>query len=268
MKKGIFSIALVLALVATMFLGSIALADDPTEVTVTWDGTGGVGVDVDTGDAFAGFVTLGDNISGAYTATDSNNNPYSYGVDNFSAYLNASVINGYINTGNLRTDSYEGMYGNAGQNSWSSVWVDGGSASMAYRTTTNYAKMVDASYTYQLLGGHNIVVDATSYDIQRGILDGRGNSGILNAWGSGSATLDCMSAEASGVWDLVFGRGAGCYTDANYTATGSGHFDVTGTGNTSVVFNGLGISSGGGSLAIIADFINNFSINDYSLTAK
>jgi hypothetical protein len=251
-KSKIFSIALVLALMATMFLGSVVLADDPTEVSVTWDGSGGVGVDVNTGDAFAGVVTSGSHIGGSFITTDFNNNPYGYGVDSFDACLNASVINGYINTGNLRTDSFEGMYGNAGQNSWSSVSVDGGSASMAYHTTSNYA----------------IIVDATYYNIDRGILDGGDNSGVLNAWGSGSATLDCMSSEASGVWDLVFGRGAGCYTDANYTATGSGHFDVTGTGNTSVVFNGLGISSGGGSLSIIADFVNSFSINDYSLTAK
>lgn len=264
MKRLLISIVLAIAL--TLCLGGVALADDPTTVTTTWDGSGVVVVTADTGDAFAGVSTGGDGINGSYAATDSNNNPYGYGVDNFSAYLNAYVEDGYIDTGCLRTDS-TGMYGSDGQESWSFVGVVGGSASMAYRTTTNFAAMKDCGYTYQLLGGHNIVVNADDYYIDRGIADGRGNSGILEAWGSGMATLDCMSAEASGCWALKFGRGCGCYTDANYTATGSGHFEVTGTGNNGVTFNGLGISSGGGSLSIIADFTNNFSIGDYSLTA-
>ncbi|GAI38945.1 unnamed protein product, partial [marine sediment metagenome] len=213
-----------------------------------------------------GFGTGGEHISGSYSAVDSNNNPYGYGVDSFSAYLNADVVNGHIGAGCGRTDS-TGMYGNAGQESWSFVEVWSGSASMAYRTTTNFAQMVDASYGFQLPGGHNIVVIDADYELGRGIDDGRGNSSWLYAEGTGSATLDCMSAEASGVWALEFGRGAGCYTDANFSATGSGHFAVTGEGNNGVTFNGLGISSGGGSLSIIADYVNGFSIGDYSLTA-
>lgn len=270
MKKIIrmVGIALVLALMASLCFGGVALADDPDEVNVTWTGSGVVGVNVDTGDAFAGFTTDGDYITGSYTATDSNNNPYSYGVDSFSAYLNAYVENGYIGTGCYRTDSYAPMYGSDGQRSNSFVYVRDGNASMAYRTTTNFAQMVDGSYGFQLPGGHNIVADADYYEIQRDISNGGGESGSLDAWGSGTATLDCMVSGASGVWPLTLGRGGGCYTDANYTATGSGHFDVTGIGNNSVVFPGLGMSSGGGTLSIIADFTNGFSISDYSLTAS
>jgi len=257
-------IALLLALLLTFSFSSAVFAD----VHVTWDGSGGVWADVDTGDAEAGFITGGDAISGSYSARDANDNPYSYGVDSFSTLFTGSVTNGLMNTGCLRTDS-TGMYGAAGQLSWSIVDVEDGTASMAYRSTTNFAQMTDATYGYQLSGGHNIVVNADDYEIDRGILDGRGNSGTLFATGSGSATLDCMSAGASGVWDLVFGRGAGCYTDANFNATGSGgHFAVTGTGVNSVTFNGMGVSSGGGSLSVIADWANNFSINDFSLTAK
>lgn len=268
MKKKL-GIALVVALLAVLTLGSAVLADDPTTVDVDWDGSGWVGTGVDTGDANAGFGTGGDYISGTYSATDSNNNPYSYNVDNFSAYLNAYVEDGYISTGCDRTDSYVPMYGNDGQESWSFVGVDGGSASMAYRTTTNFAQMTDATYGYQLSGGHNIVVtSADYYEIDRGISDGRGNSGWLYADGEGSATLDCMSAGASGVWSLQFGRGAGCYTDANFNATGTdGYFEVTGEGNNSITFNGMGVSSGGGSLSFIADWVGSFSIGDCSLTA-
>ncbi|GAI00258.1 unnamed protein product, partial [marine sediment metagenome] len=237
---------------------------------------------VNTDDAEAGFGTGGEHISGSYSAVDSNNNPYGYGVDSFSAYLNADVTNGYIDTGCARTASYVSMYGSDGQHSWSYVgigswdetnpedivWVPStGTASMAYRTTTNYAGMIDAGYKFQLPGGHNIVVDADYYELSRGINDGEDSSGILNAWGSGSAILDCMVSGASGNGGVHFGLGGGCYTDANFSAAGSGHFDVTGTGNNSITFSGLGMSSGGGSLAIIADYVNNFSIGDYSLTA-
>ena len=267
MKK-LIGIALALALVLALCFSTIALAADPTNVNVTWDGTGGVGTGVNTGDSNAGFTTSGSIISGSYAATDSNNNPYGYGVDSFSSYLNASVTNGFIQTGVARNDSYVPMYGSGGQLDTGYVWVGDGTASMAFRSTTNYAKLVDATYGYQLPGGHNIVVNAASYMIDRFISDGRGNSGEVYATGTGSATLDCMSSEASGCWNLTLGRGAGCYTDANFNATGtSGHFEVTGVGNNSVVFNGLGISSGGGSLGIIANWLNNFSIGDYSLTA-
>lgn len=263
-----FGIALIVALIAIMTMSGAVLADDPTDVNMDWEGGGWVSANVNTGDADAGFETGGGYINGSYTATDSNNNPYSYGVDSFSACLNASVENGIIDAGCLRTDSYPGMYGDAGQSSWSFVGVDDGTASMAYCTTTNYAQMRDCSYGSQLLGGHNIVVDGAYFEIDRGIQDGRGNEGFLDASGTGSATLDCMSAEASGCWALSFGRGCGCFTDANYHAVGSGEFEVTGIGVNGVTFNGMGLSSGGGSLGIVANYVNSFDINDYSLTAN
>jgi len=266
LKRILFSV--LIAMVLLFMVGGVALADDPTTVVVNWAGAGGVGAGVDSGDSNGGFATSGDAISGSFTATDSNNNPYSYGVDNFSVLLNGSVTNGYLNTGDNRVNSYAPMYGAGGQTSWSNVSVSGGSASMAYRSTTNYAAMGDGTYGYQLPGGHNIVVNAVSYLIDRLIADGRGNQGYVLATGNGSATLDCMSAGASGYGSLEFGRGQGCYTDANFSATGiGGRFEATGIGNNSVTFNGMGISSGGGSLSIIANWANSFSINDFSLTA-
>lgn len=266
MKK--ILIAILIATMSLLTVGSAVLADNPTTVTINWDGSGSVTGGMDSGDSNASFETGGAGIIGTYTATDSNNNPYSYGVDNFNSYINASVLNGYISTGVARVNSYVPMYGNGGQLDTAFVGVDDGTASMAFRSTTNYAAMVDGTYTYQLAGGHNIVANASAYEIDRYISDGRGNSGDVYASGTGVATLDCMSSEASGVWNLTLGRGAGCYTDANFTATGAnGYFQVTGVGNDSVVFNGLGISSGGGILQVIANWINNFNINDYSLTA-
>jgi hypothetical protein len=266
LKKRIF-IPVLLAIALLLSMGGVALAGDPTTVDVTWDGTGYVDTEVNTGDAHAGFMTGGDGISGTYTATDSNDNPYNYQVDSFSAVFTGHVVNGGMFTGCDRTDSYNPMYGPAGQESYSIVTVEDGWADMAYRTTTNFAQMRDCSYGYQLPGGHNIVLDAAFYYIDRYIGDNRGESGEFEAWGTGAATLDCMSAEASGNWALKLGCGCGCYTDANYNATGAGHVEVTGTGNNGVTFNGMGVSTGGGTLQFIADWLGNISIGDYSLTA-
>lgn len=261
-------VPVLMVLLTSLVFTGVAMADDPTVVTVTWNGAGGMGASVDTGDSNAGFNTSGSLINGSYTATDSNNNPYSYGIDNFSSYLNASVTDGHIQTGMARVNSYAGMYGPGGQLDTAFVGVNGGTASMAFRAVTNFAALGDGTYGYQLPGGHNIVANADAYTINRDILDGQGNWGSILAAGNGSAVLDCMSSGASGSGALELGRGQGCYTDANFNATGTGGtFQVAGHGNDSVVFNGLGIFSGGGTLSFVANWINNFSISDYSLTA-
>jgi len=268
MKRKLLLIPM-LAVLLVISLGAPVLADDPTTVDINWDGGGWVGMDVNTGDAHAGLETSGDHISGSYSAVDSNNDPYGYGVDNFSAYLDASVENGLIATGCERTNS-AGMYGSDGQKSWSFVGVDNGSASMAYRTITNFAQMRDCSYGYQLSGGHNIVVSGASYyEIARGIDDGRGNSANLHADGDGSAVLDCMSAEASGCWSLQFGKGCGCYTDANFSTTGtSGAFSVGGTAKNGANFAGMGLTYGAGSYGFSAGWSGSFNVADYSVTVN
>jgi hypothetical protein len=262
------SIALLVAVVLTLGISAAALADDPTETHLTWTGGGTITGNVDCGDSNAGFTMTAATFSGSWDAIDSNNNPYGYGVDSFSSTFLGTVNNGTLSTGMARVNSYSGMYGNGGQLSGLNVGTDG-TASAAFRSTTNYAELVDCTYGYQLAGGHDVdVTGADSYMIDRYILDGRGNQGEFYAIGAGDATLDCMSAEASGGWDLKLGRGAGCYTDASYTATGAGYVDVTGTGNNSVTFNGMGVTQGGGTLDLIANWLGSISISDFSLTAN
>lgn len=266
MKK-IFTIAIAIALLATLLIGSTVSADDPTEVNIEWDGAGLVETTVNAGDdAVTTFSTAGAYIKGSFNAVDSNNNPYSYGVDSYTTYLNAEVTGGWMEMVTDRLTSKTSMYGPAGQQSGIFVGTTG-TASVAQRTTTNYAAMKDPTYTYQLTGGHNVVVDGV-YELNRWILDGQGNRGYVYSYGEGSAVLDSMSTESSGNGGIRLGWGCGCYTDASYTATGSGYFEATGVGNTKVKYEGLGIESGGGSLSIIADFVNGFNIADYSLTAK
>ncbi len=75
MKKLKFIIPIITVLVVLFAFSGVAMADDPTTTTITWNGAGGVAANVDCGDSNAGFTTVGDAISGTYTATDSNNNP-------------------------------------------------------------------------------------------------------------------------------------------------------------------------------------------------
>lgn len=262
-------LSLILSLVLVLGVTGAVLADDPTEVNVTWDGSGVVITGVDSGDSTTSLNTGGVGISGSFTVVDSNDNPYGYGVDTFTASLNANVEDGgFIQLLTERLNSKSSSYGPAGQESYTFVFIDDGVASLATRTWTNYASMKDPTYGYQLPGGHNIVVSSSAYLISRYILDGQGNSGEISATGSGTAILDDMSNEVSGNGGVRFGWGCGCYTDANYNATGSGTFSVTGTGNTLVDFIGLGMSSGGGTLGIVANFIDGFSINNYAVTAR
>lgn len=270
MKKKfcLFGIALmVMALVMLLVPGTL-FADEATEVNVNWDGAGLVGTIVNTGDAETNFSTGGNHIEGHFKAIDANNNSYSYGVDNFTTQLMANVTDGYIVSQTDRLTSKVSMYGDPGQYTFSFLDVDGGTGSMAIGTVSNYAAMKDCTYQNQLPGGHNMVVDANYYILERFVQASDGDFGEFWAIGNGQATLDSMSSDmyATGV---LFGHGCGCYTDASFTATGAGgHVEITGSGGNLVKFEGLGIQSGGGSLSIIADWVNSFNISDYSLTSN
>jgi hypothetical protein len=270
MRRNLKKLAcLLMVLLVTVALSSVAFAA-PTQIDITWNGAGGVGATVGTGDSTTTFNTGGNQIIGSFTSKDSNDNPYNYQIDTNASYLNASVANGgFIEMSTDRLTS-QGMYGPAGQESYSFVNINSGTASMAARTSTNYASLSDPTYGYQLTGGHNITVDgANAYVIQRYVGDGQGNSGEILAGGNGSAVLDNMNSGASGNGGVSFGLGGGCYTDATFNATGAaGTFQVTGIGTDSVNFGGLGASSGGGSLSFVANWVNNFNIGNYSLTAN
>lgn len=263
------SLLLVVLVSLMALMGTTAFAA-PTQINIDWNGAGQVGSSVNTGDSETVWSTAGNSIQGTFVASDKNDNPYNYGVDSYDAYINASVSGGgYIEMQTDRLTSKESMYGPAGQQSYAFVGVNDGSAAMANRTVTNYASMKDPTYQYQLPGGHNITVAGSSaYEIKRYVSDGQGNSGNVWALGDGNATLDSMVSEEGGN-GVRLGWGGGCYTDASYQATGtSGYFEVTGVGNNNVSYNGLGLSSGGGSLSVVANWVNSFNFNDYSLTAN
>jgi hypothetical protein len=263
--RGLVVLVVVLALMVAMSLTAFA-ADDPTEVVVTWDGGGVVEGSASTGDTNTTFSSMASWSNGTFTVKDFNNDPYGYGVDSVTTSLVASVTDGFVRTDTERLTS-KSSYGDPGQTSYVYASASGGSTSMATRVSTNYASLIVPTYKFQLPGGHNIVADATAYEMWTGVTDGQGNSGNVYAIGNGVAELDAMVSVAGRGIRLAWG--GGCYTDANFSATGDGgQFKATVIGNSEVTFEGMGITAGGGNLQIISNWLGSIDVDDYSATAK
>jgi len=262
-----FGIALTLALALTMCLGGVVLAADPTDVDVTWSGAGQVdGVTIAGDDATAYFHSEGNSHSGVFHATDQNNNPYGYGVDSCSFSLDTSITGGgWAGLDVYRTDA-KTSYGVAGQQSYAYVWTDDGDAVLQNRSGTNYASMKDCNWGWNA-NDHITVANASNYVLQRFMDSGSGNFAGLVVGGSGSADLDCMSSEAS-AGQVRLGWGCGCFTNADFTANGSGTFQLDGAGNNSATTAMAPGMVGATSFTIIANWVGGFSVADYSVTAN
>ena len=270
MKK-LLALSITLALFASLFFGSIALAADPTTVDVTWDGTGIVTGDVDTGDALTNFHSEGSNHIGEFHATDYNINHYGYGVDDNVFSLETSITGtGWAELDVNRTDS--GPYGPAGQQSYTYVGVNNGNATLQNRVSTNYASMKDCNYGWNA-NNHITVTEATAYTLIRWMdsdssVPGGANSIRLDAKGNGNANLDCMSSEANAS-QVRLGWGCGCYTNADFTATGTGAFQLQAAGNTESTTAMAPGMTGASSFSFLAGWTNGtFNVSDYSTTAK
>lgn len=266
MKK-VVSVAVVLALIVVLMLSTVVLADDPTTVDVGWDGAGVVGGSVDTGDALALFHSEGSNHIGQFQATDSNNNPYSYNVDNNLFSLDTTISGtGWAELNVSRLTSKVSMYGNPGQQSYTYVGVLDGVATLQNRSGTNYASMGDYNYGWNA-NDHVTVIGASAYTIQRFMDSGNVNFAGLLANGTGDADLDCMSSSAT-AGQVRLGWGGGCYTNADFTANGTGSFTLTGIGNDSATTAMAPGMVGASSFSFVANWVGSFSVADYSTTAQ
>lgn len=268
MKKRILGIALAVAMLASLLVGSSVLAADPTGVNVTWAGAGVVDGVVNAGDdAVTYFHSEGTSHIGEFNAIDDNHNPYGYGVDSCSFSMETAITGtGWAGLDVNRTDSKASMYGAAGQQSYTYVGVINGVATLQNRANTNYASMRDCNYSWHS-NDHITVIGADSYDLDRWMDSGTGNLASLQASGTGDADLDCMSAEASG-GQVRLGASCGCYTNAHFNATGSGAFQLDGVGNTSATTAMAPGMVGASSFSIVANWASSFSIADYSVTAN
>ena len=265
MKK-IAGILLILMLIVTFSLSSVVLAADPTDVTVDWDGAGLVTGGVTAGnDVTTGFVTGGSYILGGFTASDQNDNPYGYGVDSYTTHLNAYMENGFVEYQTDRLDSMASMYGVAGQSSYSYLDATGGWCQMHMGSQTNYASMVDPMYGQNRLAGfaHEFEANASAWNIIRKVTASDGDWAGTSALGTGQFTLDTMTSEL-GANGVRYGQGGGCYTDAEFHATGAGIANFKGVGGNTASFDGLGLatygdgSTGSASLEVISNWASSF----------
>jgi len=307
MKKG-----LIIGLAVLMVVGLSVMAQEfPVGVHVDWNAwMGGIhGTVTSSDDAFAEFSTGGDWFAGEFVSKHTANTAHPYmNVDTFDARLYAEVMdNGgsgsYIDLLVHRLDSYAG-YGPAGQCSVSHLYVEGGWGAMAMGSQTNFAKQWDCNYSntgkkldiaVRTPNGHHFEAEAEYFEMGKTIF----SNCLENCWGTrpdkdtpfaapavpnpvaevfafggGTAYLDCMN---SVLYDdqVVLGRGCGCYTDADFGATGSGHFEANAYGANRVELYATGAYiEGNGTdcnkLGYSASWNGGatFYIPDYSLYAK
>ena len=233
-----------------------------TIVDTTWSGSGIVETHFIAGDdAQADFWTGGSSIEGSFQATDSDNNPYGYGVDSVEAKVKAKATDGFIEYNFDRTDS-KSSYGEAGQKSYTSMnnmIGTGGTSDFAWRSSSNYASLSSCNYGWQANGQ----IQATGnhfIDHYFSISPTEGAEIIVDA--DANTVITDMS-EKSGKSSYTFGKGCGCYTNAEVDIVGSGTFDLYAHADNSIVTD-TGITTDG-YLNVHSTFNSGFHYNNFAL---
>ena len=233
-----------------------------TSVDSQWDGAGTFSVDFNAGDdSRTSLWTHGISVaSGTFRATDSNNNPYTYGVDSTESQVRASVVNGIIEYSFERTDS-KTSYGPAGQESY--TFIDTfGTGNLDWRTQSNYASLSNSQYGFQAnnqiraTGGHVI-----RHSLTNSMTEGAGIEVIADA----DTTITSMCETANGN-SFTFGRGCGCYTNAKVDIVGSGSFELNvGADNEIVTDTGITATGPGATYKVISNFGSGFQFDNFAL---
>jgi hypothetical protein len=202
------------------------------------------------------------------------------GVDTSSAYMRGDIINGgSLNFNYARIDSYEGMYGNAGQVSDSFVGSSG-TGSLDFRAGSNYAALGSSNYGWQ--NDAQFTATGATFDILHTLTTNNLNGGKIEVWkpvdsvGIGSAVVDHMSDDTWSTDQFTFGAGAGCYTNADITATGNGKAIVQGYGDSFLQDDTLSYDHGligwsmpnGGSYLSAWTYSNGLSVTNYAFNGQ
>ena len=196
--------------IVMLMLFTLPVMADPTTTDVWWSGGGSLNIDfAASDDMMAQFDALGALHSGEFHGRNLADNPYSYGVDTATAFVKATlagsgsgVPDAFMSFQVDRLDS-TGMYGAAGQQTYSYIGTDG-TAEMMFGSGTNYASMTNAQYgwggTYGWTsGGKNFEATGNHY-IEHKITDSDGDGAMVQAWGAGQTTsqIKCMGESAGG----------------------------------------------------------------------
>lgn len=255
-NKKTIAITLLVTLILTL-TPTIALAG-PTELDMNWDGLGIINVNYTADDdALMNFYANGWTKGDLY-AKDSDNNPYNYGVDNFDAELESEITNGgYLEFAVDRTDSKESSYGPADQSTL--TWIGTNeTAQLNYRVGTNFAQLRSSNYGWH---SSDQFLASGNYEIHHSVTNGDNNA-YLHAVGLGSADIDHMSDDTGNNY-IKFGKGSGCYTNADTVFTGAGVFELGAHFDNSMTMGGW-TASGPVDWTQTWSFGNGFSIADHS----
>ncbi len=258
----------------TMFVvGLIAMsgmAFAATTIDSEWNGGGSFNVDFTAGDDFtAHFDTFGVSTEGNLRFVDSDDNPYSYGVDTMNAFTWNKVTNGHSVFWSSRNDSKSSMYGNAGQYVESGVLATGGWAEMAFGVWTNYASMTNCQYgRVHTTSGKQFEANADYFDMYHTIQDADSNGAYVGAFGSGIAKIKLQGESSQG---SAFNMGSlkvcgdNCAWNNNYATfegNGAGNFNVQGWANHEVE---VGCPDCGSTLIIPGDGSENSATYDLTV---
>jgi hypothetical protein len=247
------------------------MANAATTVESVWDCTGSFESHFTAGDdAISDFWTAGSSISGRYVATDEDNNPYNYGVDTVRAQVEAEVNDGgFMEFRNMRTDSKESMYGSAGE--VSSTYIESsGYASMKFRTRMAFAELMSSNCGWN--SNDHFTASGDYFYIEHSLYDDTGEGAWIKNGGNGSTEIDLMSESTWGkTGSLKFGKGCGCYTNADITATGSGLFEVGAIAENQINVDALPITmNGDGTLGSVqyklgVSYADGFNFGNFAL---
>ena len=257
MKTKILTILAMLMMVGAVSAG-------PTTVDIAWLGGGNFETHFVAGDdATSDFWTGGSAISGEWHATDSNNNPYGYGVDSVATKVKAAADNGFIEYKFDRLDS-KSSYGPAGQVSYTlmnNMIGTGGTSDFAWSSTSNYASLKSCNYGWQA----------------NGQMQATGNHEITHTFGTSTewAGMHVVADATTSISDMsetssnggyTFGKGCGCYTNAEVDIVGTGTFDLDAYADNSIVTD-TGITTDG-HLNIHSDFGSGFHYDNFALSGN
>jgi hypothetical protein len=248
-------------LITFALCAGVGLVNAETTVETNWNGAGNLDINFQSGDdARSQFWTGGS--SGTYKATDDNNNPYGYGVDTTRVQIKADIANGgFIGHQYDRQDSHVGMYGPAGQRSYSFITTDD-TAGFAMNIRSNFADMIIGNYGFQ----NNNQYTATGNHILSHVLTTENSGAFWTINATGTSIVNHMSDEASGSNSFEFGKGCGCYTNANVDIVGSGTYNLDAVAPNQIKTD-TGITTDG-YLGISANFNSGFSFGNFALSGN
>jgi hypothetical protein len=232
MNKKLFVLSLMVVSLLVMAVPTV-FAD--TNVTMTGTGT----IDFDTSilyddDALAIFNFTG---YGSFTLVgiETDNTAYPYmGVDTTSTYVMSDITagGGFIQFEVQRLDSYGG-YGAPGQDSYSLVYSSDGTASLDFKTTTNFADLWSSNWGFQ--ANQQFEVSGSTIQVIHTLLTGSPmEGGQLSLLGSGTASIDYMADGYTDYNEFRFGYGDGCYENADLTANGAGVLTIGGVADNNI----------------------------------